>query len=191
MKKKKSTPRAVRSKKKAFQIPWLFLSYLCPALFVLVLDQASKWYVAHFIPHMVHDAQWYPYRGIPVFQNFMGIEFSIVHAINFGAAWGLFADFSQQLLFLRIVLVAGLLLYLLFYNQNKGFTLPLTLVLAGAIGNILDRFVYGHVVDMFHVVLWGYHYPVFNVADCAICAGVFSLIFLNYWNKKRASPSTS
>lgn len=191
MKNKKPVSKASRSKKKLFNISQPFLYCLLTIFFVLLLDQASKWYVSHFIPHMVHDAQWYPYRGIPVFQNFMGIEFSIVHAINRGAAWGLFADFSQQLFLCRVLLVGILLFYLMFYNQNRSLTFPLTLIVAGAIGNILDHFVYGHVVDMFHFVLWGYHYPVFNVADCAICIGVFSIIFMNYWNKTRAFLSIS
>ena len=50
----------------------------------------------------------YPYRGIPIFQNFMGIEFSLTHTTNLGAAWGSFAEYSQALFFLRIAIIIAL-----------------------------------------------------------------------------------
>ena len=49
----------------------------------------------------------------------------------------------------------------------------MTLILAGAISNVIDTFVYGHVVDMIHFTFWGYDYAVFNLADSAVCLGVF------------------
>lgn len=144
---------------------------------IFLLDFLSKWFVHHNIPLMAHSAPWYPYGGIPVFSDFLGIEFSITHAANRGAAWGLGADYQIPLLILRIGMIAALILYLLFWNKDKKSVLPLTMVIAGALGNIVDFFLYGHVVDMLHFVLWGYDFPVFNLADASIFLGVVWLIF--------------
>lgn len=190
-KRKKNGKSASKTKRSSFFSSRVGIYCLLVALFILFIDQASKWYIDRFVPYMVHDAQWYPYHGIPVFDHFMGIEFSIVHAINRGAAWGLFSEFPQALLLFRVVFVFGLLVYLIFYNENTRSLLPFTLIASGAIGNILDHFIYGHVVDMFHFVLWGYHYPVFNVADCAICCGVVSLIILSYSNRQKTTIRSS
>ena len=110
-----------------------------------------------------------------IFRNFFGIEFSVIHATNTGAAWGMFRNFQIPLLILRMILVIGLLVYLMFWNSQKSWRIPLTLITVGAIGNIIDAFLYGHVIDMFNFVLWGYDYPVFNVADSAIFIGVFMI----------------
>ncbi len=147
-------------------------------LFVFLADQISKYFTQQMIPLM---GGYYPYRGIPVFQDFFGIEFSIVHATNRGAAWGMFAEYQDWLMGLRIILIAALILYLLFFHRRGSYTIPLTLITVGAFCNIIDYFLYGHVIDMFHFVLWGYDFPVFNIADSAICIGVFWL-FIVSWN---------
>jgi len=74
----------------------------------------------------------------------------------------------------------GLCLYVMLFNKNKALVVPFVFVISGAIGNILDYFIYGHVVDMMHFVFWGYDYPVFNIADSFICIGV-ALLFLIPW----------
>ncbi|HRD55462.1 MAG TPA: signal peptidase II [Parachlamydiaceae bacterium] len=145
---------------------------------LLLTDIFTKFLTASFLPLMSGNA--YPYKGIPVFKNFLGIEFSIVHATNKGAAWGFFADFQTVLIAFRILLIIGLITYLLFYNKNYALQMPLILVGFGAFGNILDYFLYGHVIDMFHFVFWGYSYPVFNIADAAICIGIFWLFLVSF-----------
>lgn len=115
---------------------------------------------------------WYPYGGIGIFKNFLGIEFSISHQINHGAAWGMLADFQIPLLYLRIALISFLFIYTIFFNTNPKRNIPFVLIIAGATGNVIDYFLYGHVVDMLHFVLWGYDFPVFNLADSAIFIGV-------------------
>ncbi|MGA8164543.1 MAG: signal peptidase II [Waddliaceae bacterium] len=159
--------------------------------FLLFADAVTKYYTHTSIPRMDHEAQWYPYNGIGLFENFFGIEGSIVHATNRGAAWGMFSDFQNYLLLFRLVFIAGLFVYILFFNRNRFPVIPLTLILVGAIGNILDYFIYGHVVDMFHFVFWGYDYPVFNLADSTIFIGIcgislVSLIKYKYSPKCRA-----
>lgn len=115
----------------------------------------------------------YPYGGIAVFENFLGIQFSIHHLVNYGAAWGTFSKFQLPLLIIRILLILGMTYYLIFRNEHPSWRAPMTLVIAGALSNVIDTFVYGHVVDMIHFTFWGYDYAVFNLADSAVCLGVF------------------
>jgi signal peptidase II len=151
---------------------------------VFLADFASKYLTQKYLPVMNRQSLWYPYNGIGIFENFLGIEFSISHQINRGAAWGVLSDYQLPLLYFRIALVACLLFYALFANKQKSWSIPLALVISGAAGNILDYFLYGHVVDMFHFVLWGYDFPVFNVADSAIFIGIAWLIFASSFEKQ-------
>ena len=163
-------------------LTWINKSFfnLFLPLFVFLADFLSKYFVHYHIPMMNVYNRWYPYGGIGIFKNFLGIEFSISHTINKGAAWGLFAQFQDYLLISRIILILGLLFYLFFFNFNNRYRAPLSFITVGAIGNIIDYFLYGHVIDMLHFVLWGYDFPVFNVADSAIFIGIIWLIILSW-----------
>jgi signal peptidase II len=154
---------------------------------VLALDIASKSAVSSHIPLMNPYTMWYPYGGIGVFKDFLGVEFSIVYTVNKGAAWGILADYQHPLLWLRMGLILALLIYVFFFKSAQKWLFPLTLILAGAIGNVIDYFIYGHVVDLFHFILWGYDFPVFNVADSAICIGVFWLAISSLLDTKSSS----
>ena len=120
--------------------------------------------------------------------HLLGIDFSIVHVSNRGAAWGMLPSYQISLLLLRIALIIGMSVYLLFFNRNGYQTLPLTLVIAGASGNVVDTMSYGHVIDMFHFVFWGYDFPAFNIADSAICIGISWLFLLSFSTRHRTVP---
>jgi signal peptidase II len=147
---------------------------------VFILDLATKFLTQEYLPLSYQHAYSYPYGGIGVFKDFLGIEFSINHAVNRGAAWGVLAEFQSYLLVVRILFVAALFGYLLFFNKNESKQIPMVLILAGALGNICDYFFYGQVIDMFHFVFWGYDYPIFNVADSAIFIGIVWLFILSF-----------
>jgi len=157
-------------------------------LTIFLLDLFTKFEVQKNIPVLNQELLNYPYGGIGIFKDFLGVEFSIIHVRNWGAAWGILRNFQVYLLIVRIVLIFGVLIYLVRYNTQKSWDIPLSLILAGAMGNVLDYFFYGHVVDMFHLVFWGYEYPVFNVADSAICIGIFWLVLLS-WLEKKVPPT--
>ena len=159
------------------------------ALVIFALDILTKCFTHHYLPPMELSSPFYPYGGIGVFKDFLGVEFSIAHRTNTGAAWGFFADYPIALLVLRIFLVGGLAFYLFTLNAGHSWRIPLVLVLVGAVGNILDFFLYGHVVDMFHFILWGYDYPVFNIADTAIFVGVAWLIFLTLFERNSCASA--
>lgn len=154
---------------------------------VIVVDFLTKAWTVAEIPVM--SSHIYPYGGIGVFQNIFGIEFSLIHTINRGAAWGILSNYQGALLIFRIVLIVGTFIYLKFFNTRRQWELPFALIIAGALGNVIDFFVYGHVIDMFHFVLWGYDYPVFNVADSTIFIGICWLFLLS-WKDKRQKVLT-
>lgn len=153
-----------------------FLISLC----ILLLDILSKALIVQWIPWETPPLPWYPYGGIGIFENIGGIEFSIVRLSNTGAAWGMFTQWQEYLLALRLILIGGMILYLLFYNKTSYTIIPLSMIIAGAMGNVLDMFIYGYVVDMIHFVFWGYDFPAFNIADSAICLGVTGLFITSF-----------
>ena len=149
------------------------------ALFTLVLflDFCTKYWIVHHLPLMQLYGG-YPFGGIGIFQT-VPFTLSIVHTINTGTAWGLFSNYQMLLLILRILITAALLVYLCIFKPAKFFQLPLLFVAAGAMGNILDYFLYGHVVDMIYCVFYKYSYPIFNIADSAIFCSVAYLLFFS------------
>lgn len=156
-------------------------------LLVVIVDQLTKGWVSTHLPLVNPSHYWYPYGGIGIFQDIGGIEFSINHMTNTGAAWGIFEHYQLPLILVRIALILGLFIYLLYFNSHRSWVFPLVLIISGAIANVIDYFVYGHVIDMLHFVLWGYDFPVFNVADSAISIGIIWLFLVSSFKKSHAS----
>ena len=156
---------------------------LWPALAVLVLDQMTKYWIATRFP--LHETQ-------PLISGF----FNLVHVRNRGMAFGIMnrpgADWGFILL-LAATLGAVALLLFWFYRLNpeeRHMPYPLSLVLGGAIGNLLDRIRIGEVIDFLDFYLGPYHWPAFNVADSAITVGTIwlaaSLLFHPGSKEKKA-----
>ncbi len=162
----------------------IVLGVIC--LLLLAVDVFSKaWTQAHIAP-MAWSSISYPYGGIGVFQDWHGIDFSINYVMNKGAAWGVFASLQQYLLYLRILIIAAMGAYLLLSKASSFKKSALSFVLAGAVGNVIDYFVYGHVVDMVHFQFWGYSYPVFNLADSLIFMGICFLFLQAFFEKLKS-----
>lgn len=141
---------------------------LWPALAVLALDQITKhWIVTRFA---LHDTQ-----------TLVTGFFNLVHVRNRGMAFGMMnrpeADWSFIIL-VGATLGAVALLLFWFYRlkpEDNGLALPLSLILGGATGNLLDRVRLGEVVDFLDFHVGPYHWPAFNVADSAITVGTLWL----------------
>ncbi len=107
--------------------------------------------------------------------------FNLVLAYNSGAAFSFLADAAgwQRGLFIGIALVAvAWIVYLLRKHPHQRlFALALSLVLAGAVGNVIDRILIGAVVDFLDFHAFGKHWPAFNVADSAITCGAVLLVW--------------
>jgi signal peptidase II len=137
-------------------------------LLVLLLDQISKQVV------------------IANMQLFDSIDllpfFNLTYVRNYGAAFSFLSDAGgwQRWFFTIIaVVISAVLAVWLARNSKKQLklNLALSLVLAGAIGNLIDRSVYGYVIDFLHLYYQNWHYPAFNIADSAICIGAALLIW--------------
>jgi signal peptidase II len=117
--------------------------------------------------------------------------FNLVLVHNRGAAFSFLSDAAgwQRGLFITLALLASVwIIYLLRrYPHQKLFSLALSLVLAGALGNVIDRIFFGAVVDFLDFHAYGYHWPAFNVADSAISCGAALLI----WDGFRPSKTVS
>lgn len=97
-----------------------------------------------------------------------------VYVENSGAAFGMFADGGEVGRWVLTGVALGLgavLLFVMRTSRNAGERLACALMLGGALGNVVDRLRFGYVVDFVDAHAFGYHWPAFNVADMAICAG--------------------
>ena len=138
-------------------LPWLAI-----AIAIVVLDQVSK----------IVIAKTFDYGEIQPILPF----FNLVLVYNEGAAFSFLASHSgwQRYFFVGLSLAVALfILYLLRRHAHQRlFSFSLALILGGAIGNnLIDRVLYGHVIDFLDVHVAGWHWPAFNVADSAICVG--------------------
>ena len=153
------------------RLSWLWLSLL-----VVVIDQASKYYFEHRLEL---------YEQIVVIPDY----FSWMLAYNTGAAFSFLADSSgwQRWLFALIAIVVSAVLVVWLKRLGRNDTwlaVALALVLGGALGNLYDRIVIGHVID-FIFVHWKEHgFPAFNVADSAITVGAIMLALDMFKSKK-------
>ncbi len=154
---------------------------------ILALDMSSKGIIHLLFKPFELASPFFPFGGIAVFQK-GGVDFCIHHVTNRGVAWGMGESWQMAILFIRCAIVLGLAIYLRLsakaYLQRYG----LMLIMIGGIGNILDYFIYGHVVDMFHFIFWGYSYPVFNIADSAIFCGIAALLWTSWKTSRNDSP---
>jgi signal peptidase II len=171
-------------KRSFFLIKILFMS-----IALISLDISIKYFTHINISKMGWANLTYPFGGIGIFKDFMGISFSLNHVENLGAAWGVFSSYSKILLYLRSFIVSCLIIYIIFINNDTKRFYPLLFVVIGASGNILDLIIYGHVIDMFHFNFWGYSFPVFNIADCLISLGIVLLIFQSFFSKNQSKSN--
>lgn len=152
------------------------------AAVVLVLDQLSKWWIIQSLP-----ASPYVQDGITVIPGF----FHIIHVYNEGAAWGMFTGYSSALALLGLVALAAIFLFRRHLELHRPFIqIIFGLLIGGIIGNMIDRFAHGHVVDFLDFHFGSYRYPTFNIADCGITIGVALYIILTLiegWKERHHS----
>lgn len=168
--------------------------FLLVILGILSVDILTKYLVNQNIPLTMWSAPLYPYGGVPVFENILGVDLSINHITNRGGPWGVVSSHHTSLLVLRIFAIFCISIHLLFFNQIKFREIPLCMVISGAFGNVLDSFFYGHVIDMIHFAFWGYSFAVFNVADASISIGVMLMLIqacFQKWRFSRKQPPQS
>ena len=144
---------------------------------VLVLDQASKLYI---------DRSMALHSSITVIGNF----FNITYLRNKGAAFGILANSAYRLpFFLLVSAVAVCVIFVVIKKLREDQRLAaisLSLIFSGALGNLIDRVRLGEVIDFLDAHWYDHHWPAFNIADSAICVGVFLLAIDMFLEERRA-----
>ncbi len=136
---------------------------------IVVLDQATK---------AIIDRNMAIYQSILVIENF----FSITYIRNTGAAFGILAQsgeaFRRTFLIGFSVVAIGFIIAMLrrLPSDEKLLTVALAFILGGAFGNLIDRLIYGEVIDFLDFYWSGHHWPAFNVADSFITIGVVTIL---------------
>jgi signal peptidase II len=142
-----------------------------PALVIIILDQISKYVVIHTFRI---------YESVPVIAGF----FNLVHVRNRGMAFGFLnrPDINFGFYILVGASLGAIALLLIWFiklkESDRLTTLALSLILGGAIGNLIDRLRFREVVDFLDFYIGAYHWPAFNVADSAITVGAI-LVAIN------------
>ena len=146
-----------------------YVHFILPALVVVLVDQVSKRMIASTIRYG---------ESVPVIQGF----FNLVHVRNRGMAFGLMnrPDSSFGYYFLVSAVILAILLIILWFSRlkegDRSLVFGLSLILGGALGNLIDRLRFKEVTDYLDFFIGSYHWPSFNLADCAITVGAFWIV---------------
>ncbi len=121
-------------------------------------------------------------NSVSVINNF----FSITYTHNYGGAWSLFSDSTILITVISIIVIIGIIIYLSKKKiNNKIESLGYAFLLGGAIGNLIDRIIYGYVIDFLDFNIFGYNFPIFNIADMGIVIGIFLIIVIEIRGNKK------
>lgn len=155
------------------------LLFFLISILLIVLDQLSKWWI---VQHMEL------YQSITVISDF----FYITSHRNRGAAFGILQEQRWFFIVVTICVVIAIIVFMVKMKKETILTkIALSFVLGGAVGNMIDRIQTGEVIDFFHFQFGSYHFPIFNVADSAICVGVVLFLIANLLDYKKEQYDTS
>ncbi|MGJ7922469.1 signal peptidase II [Neobacillus sp. LXY-4] len=138
--------------------------YYIIALFVIILDQMTKWLIVKNLEIG---------ESIEMIENFL----YITSHRNRGAAWGILQGQMWFFYVITVIVIIGIVFYIQKAVKGKWLLgVSLGLMLGGAIGNFIDRVFRKEVVDFINTYIFGYDFPVFNIADSALVIGVILLM---------------
>jgi signal peptidase II len=156
-------PRDVRPQNKF--LPHKYVVFFLIVSIITLMDQFSKWAVSTRIP--LHGS-------VVVIKGFL----NLVHVRNTGIAFGIFSGSGMpyRALFLTLVSLTAMVFIFVCVRRlhagQLGWLVGISLVFGGALGNFIDRALYGEVIDFIDCYLGRFHWPAFNVADSAVTIGV-------------------
>jgi signal peptidase II len=152
--------------------------YYLIAIFIILIDQVTKW----LIVTKMHLGE-----SIPVINDIL----YITSHRNRGAAWGILQGQMWLFYVITVIVIVAIVYYI--QKEAKGKWLlgvSLAFMLGGAIGNFIDRLFRKEVVDFIHTYIFGYNFPVFNIADSALVIGVVLLMIQMLHDEKEAKEKT-
>ena len=138
----------------------------------LLLDIGSKFLVSRIF--ILNESK-------TIIDNFL----NITYVRNTGAAWSILDDNTWIVTVISLLIIIGIIYYV-YRNRvsKKILKIGYGLILGGAIGNFIDRVVYGYVIDFIDIDIFGWNYPIFNLADMFIVVGVI-LVMIDAWRCKK------
>jgi signal peptidase II len=157
--------------------------YFLIVIALVALDQATKYIIARTVDL---------YDSVTVIPGF----FNITRIHNKGAIFGTFSQANNKLVFalLTAASLAALALVVYYFFKtpvaDKLMKVALTLIMAGALGNQLDRLIRGHVIDFLDFYVGKAHWPFFNAADSCITIGACLMLVILFRRKPECSPSS-
>ena len=112
-------------------------------------------------------------KSVTIIPNF----FYLTYAHNYGGAWSIFENNTLAITIISFIVILGISYYV-FKNKvtRKIEIIGYSLLLGGAIGNLIDRIIYGYVIDFLDFYILGYDFPIFNIADIGIVTGIILLL---------------
>ena len=132
------------------------------AIIVFLIDQLSKLLVSTYLIN----------NTINVVDGF----FSLRYATNTGAAWSILSNHQIILSLITIALLIVLFIFKRNFKSNTRNDIAFGLLYGGIIGNLVDRIIHGYVIDFLDFNIFGYNYPIFNIADTVIVVGIILII---------------
>lgn len=126
------------------------------------------------------------FHSVPIINNF----FYWTLCYNTGGAWSLLSN-STWLLTIISFIALGLVIYTLYKSNGKLYNISASIFIGGLIGNLIDRLFQGKVTDFIDFVIFGYDFPVFNIADICICVSAIIIIFLILKEEKEYGHESS
>lgn len=138
----------------------------------LLLDIGSKFLVSRIF--ILNESK-------TIIDNFL----NITYVRNTGAAWSILDNNTWIVTVISLLIIIGIICYV-YRNRvsKKILKIGYGLILGGAIGNFIDRIVYGYVIDFIDIDIFGWNYPIFNLADMFIVVGVI-LVMIDAWRCKK------
>lgn len=113
----------------------------------------------------------------------------VTKVYNDGVSFSMLSGHRWIVIAINILILVFLIFYMRKFKQNKRNLIAFSLVFGGLFGNLVDRFVYGYVIDFIDFYIFNYNYPIFNFADSFICIGILMLLYAIYMGEDNETSS--
>ncbi len=146
------------------------------SIILFIMDQVSK---------LILDKILILGKSYSIFEKFL----YLTKAYNDGVSFSMLAGHRWIIILVNLAIMVFLYLYLKKFKENKRNTIAFAMVFGGLFGNLVDRIVYGYVIDFIDFYVFNCNYPIFNFADSFICIGVMLLLYSIYLGEDNENSS--
>ncbi len=146
------------------------------SIMFLLIDQVSK---------IVLDNVLTLGKSISIFDKFL----YITKVYNDGISFSMLTGKRWLIIICSILILVFLYFYMKKFKENKRNMIAFSLIFGGLFGNLIDRIIYGYVIDFIDFYIFNYNYPIFNLADSFICVGILILLYSIYLGEDNENSS--